>query len=374
MKNFARLGVLAAVFAVAATVAQAADVKPEELAARHKAPFTVGVSNGYLGNTWRAQFVEDLQSVANDLKAAGDFKRIDIVNSTSGTAGQIAQINSLINGGVSALVINPVSGEALKPVITRAISAGILVVIADDPLEHPGVVNVVLDQGQFARAPAQWMVDTLKGKGNIVSIDGLAGNTANDWRIRARNEVLQQHPDIKQLSATPAGWDPAKAREVMTSQLSAHPDIDGVLIQDVMAEGVVRAYESAGKPLPPMSGDYLHSFLKIWKEKKINAFALANPPGIGADALRVAAALLRGHKLKSGALGPNPFDPKLVNTIIIPEPIAISLEGDKTKPWCTEATECISVDEALTRLKGKPDSASLDSFMTDAQTLERYFQ
>jgi ribose transport system substrate-binding protein len=374
MKNLARTGIAAATLAVAFTVANAADVKPEDLAARHKAPFTVGVSNGYLGNTWRAQFVEDLQAVADDLKAAGDFKRVDIVNSTSGAAGQIAQVNSLINSGVSALVINPVSGEALKPVITRAINAGILVVIADDPLEHPGVVNVVLDQGQWARVPAQWMAETLKGKGNIVAIDGLAGNTANDWRIRARTEVLKQHPDIKELSATPAGWDPAKAREVMTSQLSAHPDIDGVLIQDVMPEGVVRAYEAAGKPLPPMSGDYLHSFLKIWKEKKINAITLANPPGIGADALRVAAALLRGHKLKPGALGPNPFDPELSNTIIIPEPIAISLEGDKTKPWCTELTECITVDEALERLKGKPDSASLDSFMTDAQTLERYFQ
>lgn len=374
MKKILAAMLAATMLASAAPAAFALDIRPEELAAKHQGPFTIGVSNGYIGNTWRAQFVEDLQAVADELIASGDFAKIDILNSTSGAAGQIAQINSLINAGVNALVINPVSGEALKPVITRAIAAGILVVIADDPLDHTGAINVVLDQGQASRVPTEWMMETLGGKGNIVSIDGLAGNTANEWRVRARDEVLAKFPDVVELSATPAGWDPAKAREVMTSLLSAHDHIDAVLVQDVMPEGVVRAYESAGLPLPPMSGDSLHSFLKIWQEKQINAFVLTNPPGIGADALRVTAALLRGHQLKDGALQANPFKPDLINTIIIPEPIAISLDGDTGKPWCTQSTECVSVSEALKRLEGKPDSQALDSYMTDAETVERYFQ
>ncbi len=374
MKKGMFAGLVAALLAGSAMSAAALDVRPEDLAAKHKAPFTVGVSNGYIGNTWRAQFVEDIQAVADDLVKSGDFKKVDILNSTSGAAGQIAQVNSLINAGVSALVINPVSGEALKPVISRAIDAGILVVIADDPLDHTGAINVVLDQGMFAKAPTDWMMDKLGGKGNVVSIDGLAGNTANDWRVRTREEVLKKYPDVKELAAITAGWDPAKAREAMTSLLSAHEQVDGVIIQDVMAEGVVRAYEAAGKPLPAMTGDYVHSFLKIWKEKQIDAFAVSNPPGIGADALRVAAALLRGSKLKDDALQANPMKPDLVNTIIIAEPVAISLKGETDKPWCTKTTECISVDEALKRLDGKPDGQALDSFMTDAETLERYFQ
>ena len=352
----------------------AIDVNPEEQAAKHKPPFKVGVSNGYLGNTWRAQFVEDLEKVAEELKKDGDFSRIDILSSTSGAPGQIAQINSMINSGVDALVINPVSGEALKPVITRALAAGILVVIADDPLDHPGAVTVTVDQAQEQLGQLDWLIDKLKGKGNIVFIDGLAGNTASEWRVKARRPVLEKYPDIKVVAEVPGGWDPAKAREIMSSLLAAHNDIDGVLIQDVMADGVVRAYEAAGRPVPPIGGDYVHAFLKVWKDKNLDALTLITPPAIGADTLRFTAALLRGAHLKPDALKPSPINPSVVNTIVVPSPYVVSTTGDTSKPWCqTKGTECISVDQALKLLEGKPDSATLDHTVSQDQILDYYF-
>lgn len=374
LKTIVGAAIGAMLAALAGSAASALDVNPEAQAAKHKPPFRLGISNGYLGNTWRAQFVEDLQKVADELKADGDFAKIDILSSTSGAPGQITQINSLINNGVDALVINPVSGEALKPVISRALAAGILVVIADDPLDHPGAISVAIDQAQEQLGQLDWLIEKLGGKGNIVFIDGLAGNTASEWRVHARAPVLAKNPDIKVVAAVPAGWDPAKAREVMSSLLSAHNDIDGVLIQDVMADGVVRAYEAAGRPIPPIAGDYLHAFLKVWKEKNLDALTLITPPGIGADTVRFTAALLRGNHLKADALKPSPLNAAVVNTIVIPSPYVISTKGDTTKPWCkTKGTECISVDQALKLLEGKPDSAALDRTVTQEQILDLYF-
>jgi ribose transport system substrate-binding protein len=378
MRHYGMLTLIAAcasAFAVSAQAVRAAEPYFLTNPTTHKPPFKIGLSNGFIGNTWRAQFLEDIQAASAELKADGDIASITILNSTSGTSGQIAQINSLINSGVDAIVINPVSGEALKPVISRAVAAGIFVTIADDPLAHPNVLTVTLDQRQFWDIETHWLIDQLKGKGDIVSVEGLAGNTANDLRVQERNAILKDYPDIKMMDSIPGGWDQAQARQVMTSMIAAHPKIDAILTQDVMVEGEILAFQSAGRPLPLITGDYTHSFLKVWKSRDgMQSIAVANPPGIGADGLMVTAMMLRGHKLKDAVLVGNPLDPKLRNTVVIPQPVVITREPETDKPWCKVGTECISLDEALKRLDGKPDTAAIDSWLSEEQVLDRYFE
>ncbi|WP_193668152.1 substrate-binding domain-containing protein [Paracoccus kondratievae] len=345
-------------------------------AAGHEAPFRIGYSNGFIGNAWRAQHISDIEEVSRELKADGDFEGVVIVNSTSGTSGQIAQINSLIAQGVDALVVNPVSGEPLKPILARAAAAGVLVVVVDNPIDLPQVLNVPLNHTQYWQIETEWLVETIGDKGNIVAIEGLPGATASDWRVRARDAVLERHPDVKLLASVSGGWDQAQAREAMAGLLAAHGDaIDGVLIQEVMNEGALRAFTVAGKPLVPLTGDYVHSFLKLWKETpELQSIVVANPPGVGADAVRITAELLRGNKLKDGVLEPNPLNPDLPNALVISEPYVIEREANTQRSWCSEATKCISLDEALELLKGKSDSHSLDSYMSAEEIRARYFQ
>jgi ribose transport system substrate-binding protein len=352
----------------------AAESTFEANVAGHKAPFKIGVSNGYIGNTWRAQYVGDIEEVAKELRKDGDIASITILNSNSGIAGQLTQLNSLITSGVDALVINPESNDAMKPIIARVVASGILVVISDNPLGIPGVLSVYLDQNMFAKVGTQWLVDELHGVGDVVSIDGVAGVTGNELRKQYRDEVLAKYPGIKLIASVPGNWDEAKAREVMGSLLAAHDKIDGVLSQDVMSQGIVRAFDAAGRKLVPMDGDYVKSFLKVWQSRPdIKAAVVTNPPGNGADAVRMTVALLRGKHINQSLLQPNQTDPKVVNAVVIPEPIVVTREAEKNKPWCTESTECISLDEALSRLASQPDSTALDSVMTQQEVEDRYF-
>lgn len=359
----------------AMSAASAQDLSFLKNAGGHEKPFTIGVSNGFIGNAWRAQFVADIEEVAAELKADGDVKDVIVVNSTSGANGQISQINSLLARGIDALVINPVSGEALKPVVARAIASGVLVVVADNPLDMADVLNISLDHTQYWGIETQWLVETLNGKGNIVAIEGLAGNTANDWRVRARDEVLARNPDVKLLASVPGQWDQATAREAMTGLLAAHDNIDGVLIQEVMPEGAIRAFTASDTALKPLTGDYVHSYLKFWKNTPdLTSVVVANPPGIGADALRIATEILRGKTLNAEALVANPIDPSYKNTILVPEPYVIEREANTGRPWCTETTKCLSLDEALGMLDGKPDNHSIDSFMSADAIRKHYFK
>ena len=62
-------------------VSAAAAAEPDFMAnvAKHKPPFKIGVSNGYIGNTWRAQFVSDIEKVAGELKGQGDIASVTVL-------------------------------------------------------------------------------------------------------------------------------------------------------------------------------------------------------------------------------------------------------------------------------------------------------
>src|SRR5690606_16913560 len=83
-------------------------------------PFTIGVSNGFVGSEWRTQMIQDLQDVNAELMAAGLTNELVIESADTDVPGQIQQIRNLINRGVDAIIINPNDVQALNPVIKEA--------------------------------------------------------------------------------------------------------------------------------------------------------------------------------------------------------------------------------------------------------------
>ena len=56
----------------------------------------LGISNGYYGNTWRAQYVEDMEAYCEELKADGTLESYTLLNSTGDVTEELNNINSLI--------------------------------------------------------------------------------------------------------------------------------------------------------------------------------------------------------------------------------------------------------------------------------------
>ncbi len=338
---------------------------------KKKEGFTVGFSNGYFGNTWRSQYVEGVKTVGDKFKKDGILKDV-IIQNTNGVPAQIAAVESFINSGVDAIVLNPVSSSALAPVVAKAIAKGILVVISDDPAEYPGTINVTGDNTAFWRIQANWIAEQLHGKGNIVEITGIAGNSADELRQREAKKVFEKNPGIKVLASAPGGWDPTKAQQAMSNFLSAYKNIDGVLEQDVMAPGVIQAYEAAKRPLPIMTGDYTFGFLRTWKNKYPDLVTMTVPyaPGVGANSVEVTVKLLQGYKLKPESLQPNPLNPDLKNTVLSPAPYVVTKDAQPDAPWMQgedPKIKAISLDEALKIGEGQPDSAALDAWWSEEQ-------
>ena len=77
-----------------------------------------------------------------------------------------------------------------------------------------------IDQEEAGRETAEWLVEKLGGKGNIVVITGVPGTSVDTLRTKAAKEVFAKHPDIKIVAEAVGMWSQAVARTEMSKILA----------------------------------------------------------------------------------------------------------------------------------------------------------
>jgi ribose transport system substrate-binding protein len=314
---------------------------------------TVGVSNGYIGNGWRTQMIDDIEKQAELYKSKGWIKELIVQNAGNDVNNQISQIRNLIEKKVDLLLINPNSQNELNPVIEEAYRKGIRVIAFDQAVTSPYALNVVINQKEWGARQAEWLCEQLQGQGKIVIIGGLASNPANIDRIKGMKEVLARYPNIKVLAEGNGDWDHIVARRVMADILASYTDIDGVLTQDAMSLGVVKAYQAADKPIPVITGETRVVFLRKWKQLKdsgqFSSYGQNNPPGIGATALGIGVRLVEGKQWRAAP-------------------------PDHTfHYWVKTHVTNANLEEELQKLKDKPDTYFNDEWLSESE-MDNLFQ
>jgi ribose transport system substrate-binding protein len=287
----------------------------------NQGPFTIGVSNGFISSEWRTQMIDDLQRVNDEYKQEGLTEDLVIESADVDDQGQIQQMRNLINRGVDGIIVNPNNATALDQVIGQAENAGIPVIAVDQEIDAPGVTNVVIDQGEWARMGAEWLVEELGGEGDVVVINGIAGHPANEARYDAVKQVFAENPGIEVVQETNADWDQPTAQQEMSNILASQPNIDGVWTQDGMARGVLQAVQAANPgEYPVISGEARSGYMRLWQDVRqqnpdFASYGPVNPPGVGASGLRVMVELLQGKEIKQSEL-----QGEAGNTLYVPIP------------------------------------------------------
>lgn len=327
--------------------------EPEEEAA---GPFTIGVSNGFVGSEWRTQMIDNIEEVFAEYEEEGLVDELIIESADVDVSGQIQQIRNLIQAGVDAIIVNPNSQTALDAVFQEAANQGILVISTDQAVPSEAVTNVVIDQAEWARISAEWLAEQVGEGGQIVAVNGIAGHPANEDRWGAAEEVFEE-AGVEVLANANADWDQATGQQVMSDLLATYGDLDGVWTQDGMAEGVLRALVAADRAADVTpSGEARAGFMRLWDEQReehpdFASIGVVNPPGVAGSALRIAVYLLQGRELREDAVTDG-------NTVYVPIP------GEVTND---------NLDEELAEIEGLPDSYVLDGMITDEEAQD-YFQ
>ena len=100
----------------------------------------------------------------------------------------------------------------------------------DNVVTAPCALKVNTDQRAFGKQGAQFLVDQLKGKGNVVMVTGVAGTFADSERNKGAESVFKANPGIKVVAKYSGNWDSAAAQRATAAQLPSLPKVDGVWV------------------------------------------------------------------------------------------------------------------------------------------------
>ena len=303
MRHINALCGLAAAAAVTAAVAAPASAAQQ---------FVVGYSVATLANPF---FQGMTKGVVDGVKAHPDLKLIN--TSANGDANtQANQVLDLINQHVSALILNPISADAIVPLVKQANAKGIPVFTLDRGAACGTCQTNFLetDNISMGREGADYIAAQMKArygsiKGNVVDLEGLLGTTAGDAREQGFSEefakIAKDNPGFKVIARQAADFDAEKAFNLMTQILAANAQVDAVFNgNDDNAVGAQRAIRQANRTAP--IGDPKHVIivgidgteqaLTAIRSGKMDATLSQNPLTMASQSVTYVEAYLHGDK------------------------------------------------------------------------------
>ena len=282
-------------------------------------PYKIAVSNSYIGNVWRTQMIKMAYAYAKSPDVADliDQEFFTAVTNDRDDAAQQAAIENMISNGAQAVVILANTPTALVQTVQQARADGIVIVSFDttvhpeppDPSIDTGV-TVNEDQVEMGRLLAEFLVKETGGEGKILMVNGVQGTGVDTERRAGAQEVWDANPGISIVEVV-GDWDPGKAQTATATALAANPDFAGVWCQGG-TDGVVRAFQDAGIPIPPIAGEAENGFRKQMLEYKdeFNGLSIGKTPGLVAVSMRAALSLLLGDPVPSAVSVPDAVRPR----------------------------------------------------------------
>lgn len=209
-----------------------------------KALKSIGVTVGDLGNPFFVQVGKGAEAGAK--KFGGENVKTTIVSSGYDLNQQFNQIQNFVASQTDLIVLNAADSKGIAPAVTNAKQAGIPVVAVDVAAEGGVDVTITSNNVQAGEIGCQYIADRLKGKGNVVIINGPPVTSVGD-RVKGCEQVLAKYPGIKVLSRDQnAEGNRDGGLRVMSDLLTSFPKIDAVFaINDPTGIGAELAAKQA---------------------------------------------------------------------------------------------------------------------------------
>ncbi len=275
----------------ATALAVATSMGTASFANAHKS-YTIGISNTVQGNGWREQMICAMRAQA---LVEGDVGNIIVAHRNTDSAGQLEDLNNLIEAGVDAIVLNPSNPDALNSALEAAMAQDIVVVAVDAGVTAEGAYILSNNQEQYAYLGARWLFEQVGGSGDIVYMRGIAGVSADTDRDNGFKRALEEFPDINVVHEVFTGWQQDQGKQQMFDFLATGIPFDGVWTSGI-DNVIVDAFVESGAPLVPIVGADNAGFVQYLTEVNgLVGAAVTNPGSVGGAGIALAVDILNGE-------------------------------------------------------------------------------
>lgn len=215
---------------------------------------------------------------------------------------QIPVVNAVTATKPDVAVIVPTDTQALVAPMKELADRGTKVVTVDQTINDTSFVEtqILTDNEAGGKMAAVDMNDLLGGKGKVLVITQPPGSAAQDARVTGFEEQIKTYSGIEYLGPQYQSDDPQKAAEIVTSTLSAHPDLAGIFsTNDQGAIGAITGLRQAGAAgrVKVIAYDAATAEVNAFKNGTIQALIAQDPKQEGEVAMEIAAKLIKGESL-----------------------------------------------------------------------------
>ncbi|GAA4965061.1 sugar-binding protein [Kineococcus glutinatus] len=263
----------------------------------------VGVS---LPNKTSENWVIAGELLTDDLTAAGFEPSVQYASSSGTVADQQAQIQTMIDKGVEALIIGAADGGQLATQVEAAHDAGIPVIAFDRLIENTEAVDyyATADNLKVGTLMGQALIDGMRKRdpsGAPYTIEIFSGSPDDsnsalyyDGYMNVlkplidSGEVVVGSGQVTFEQTATEGWKPENAGRrmdgLLNSTYSDGTELDGVLgPADILSRAIITSIQGAGQDVPVVTGHDAESESVKWIMQRLQDSTVYSNPGAMVD-------------------------------------------------------------------------------------------
>ena len=213
---------------------------------------------------------------------------------------QISQIHEMVEEGVQAVFISPVSWEEITPALKELKESGIKIINIDTEVKETEYIDAYIgsDNKKAGYLCGQDLLEQCPDGGKIVILECPYHNSINDRIMGFEEAIAGKGFEVVERANTDG--DLNKAREVAASIFADHKDIVAVMCgNDQIALGALVSANTAGLTDVMIYGVDGSPDLKkelVKKESLIRGTSAQSPINMGREAANIGIAMLSGEK------------------------------------------------------------------------------